>query len=130
MIIDVMNEVLTNLKTNINDVVVLSSYPPITPSFPCMIIEELSNNTDLFTIDSSGEHHSIISIEINIFSNVQNKITQVRDIRGRVDAIMSGTYRMTRDFSGAVPNYADTDIYRYTLRYSFTIDSTKQIYRR
>lgn len=130
MIIDVTNEVLTNLKNTLVGVEVLATYPSTTPKFPCVIVEEISNITDIETIDTNGENHSIVSIEINIFSNTQNKTTQVKSIRDSIDSIMSGTYRMTRGFTGTTPNFLDDNIYRYTLRYTFTIDNNKQIFRR
>lgn len=130
MIIDITNEVLTNLKNTLTDVTVLSSYPSTVPQFPCITVQELPNTTDPTTIDTSGEHYCDAGIEINIYSNAPNKSTQAKNIRNRIDTIMSGTYRMTREFSDEVPNYVDTDIYRYILRYTFVIDENKQIYRR
>lgn len=130
MIIDITNEVYTNLKTTMTSVNVLISYPSTSPSFPCITIEEISNTTNRNTIDTNGEEYNDISFEINIFSDDANKITEMKTIRKQIDDIMSGQYRMTRGFSGQTPNFLDTNVYRYTLRYSCTIDSNKKIYRR
>lgn len=130
MIVDVTNEVYTNLKTSLTGITVLQTFPSTSPTFPCIIIEEISNDINIDTIDTSGDNHCDVSIEINIFSDAENKITEVKTIRGQVDAIMSGQYRMTRGFTGTTPNFLDDNIYRYTIRYSFTIDANKQIYRR
>jgi len=130
LIVDITNEVLTNLKTTLEDVTVLTAYPSTTPKFPCVIVEEMSNNSYELSIDSAGQHHNEVSFEINIFSNARNKMTQVKSIRNLVDAIMADEYRMTRDFSGATPNFLDNDIYRYTMRYSCVLDNDKVIYRR
>jgi len=129
MIVNIFNELFTVIKTTLNDCTVLAEYPSTPPDFPCVIVSELSNNTYVDTVDTSGEQHNDITFEINIFSNAPNKTTQVRDIKTRIDNILAGTYRMTRDDMGAVPNYADTNIYRHIVRYSGIVDSNKKIHR-
>lgn len=130
MIIDITNEIYTNIKTELSNVTVLTAYPLTTPIFPCVTVEESSNTTNGNSIDTEGEQYSDISFEINILSNATNKVTETKAIRKQIDDIMSGQYRMTRGFSGVTPNMIDMNVYRYTLRYSCTIDSTKKIYRR
>lgn len=130
MIVDITNEVYTNLKTALVGITVLPSYPSTTPVFPCVLFEEMTNTSNLATIDTSGEKCNDVSFEVNIFSNADNKLTEVRAIRKQVDTILADGYRMTRMFGGATPNFMGTDSYRYTLRYSFTIDNNKKVYRR
>ena len=130
MIVDIFNEVFTNLKTTLADITVLPSYPSTTPVFPCVLLEEMDNISNLTTIDSSGENYNDISFEVNIYTTGTNKRTESTTIRKQVDSIMSDEYHMTRNSSGATPNFMDTESYRYTLRYSFTIDENKKVYRR
>lgn len=130
MIIDITNEVLTKIKTTLTGVTILTSYPSTVPIFPCVVIEESSNIINAVTVDSSGETHNDITFEINIFSNAPSKVTEAKLIRNQIDAIMSEFYGMDRDYSGSIPNFMDGDVYRYTLRYSFTISTNKTIYRR
>jgi hypothetical protein len=130
MVIDIINEIYTNLKTTLTDVTVLQNYPSTTPIFPCLVIEEISNTSNLNTINTLGEQYNDITFEINIFSDKTNKLSEVKKIRGEVDAIMSGQYRMSRSSSNSIPNYLDTDVYRYNLRYDCTIGETKQLFRR
>lgn len=130
MIVDIINEVYTTLKANLTGVTVLTTYPSTTPIFPCVVISEISNTTNLNTINTLGEQYNDISFDINIFSNSTTKLTESRTIRGQVDNIMSGQYRMTRSSSSEIPNYMDTNIYRYNLRYDCTINQDKQLYRR
>ena len=130
MIIDITNEVYTNLKTALVGITVLPTYPESVPIFPCVTFEELTNTTNVNTIDTNGEEYSDVSFEINIFTNSTSKVTDAKAIRGQVDAIMSGQYRMTRGFGGQTPNFLDTNVYKYTLRYSCTLDKNKTIYRR
>lgn len=130
MIIEIVNEVLTNLKSSLTTCSVVSSYPLTSPTFPLVSISEFENNMDTESVDTVGEHYNLQSIEINIFSNATNYRTEVNAIRKSIDDIMSGTYRMTRGFSGETPNYVDDNIYKYTIRYSYKIDKNKKIYRR
>ena len=130
MIVDITNEVYTNLKDNITNAVVLKAYPSTNPTFPCVTIEEISNTTNPNTIDTDGEQYNDISFEINIFSDGTVKLSEAMNVRKQVDDIMSGQYRMSRGFSGVVPNFLDTNVQRYTLRYTCTISSNKKIYRR
>ncbi len=129
MIVDISNEVLTDIKTTLTGVKVLSEYPSTEPTFPCVVFSEMSNNSYIQSKDSAGQHHSLVSFEINIFSNEENKISQVKDIRNRIDSIMSTKYNMFREFSGTIPNFLDNNIYRYILRYSCLIDSNRKVYR-
>lgn len=130
MIVDITNEIYTTLKNSLTGITVLATYPATTPKFPCVIVEEISNNTNTASIDTSGEKYNDVSIEINIFSQAKDKISEAKLIRNQIDSIMSGSYRMDRVFSNVVPNYIDTNVYRYVLRYECTVNSNKQIHRR
>lgn len=129
MIVDIYNEVFTKLKTEIPTANILPEYPIGAPIFPCIIVEEKSNNSLLNTVDTSGENHNVLSFEINIFSNAENKRSVCRELRIKVDSIMSDLYGMNRTNSMPVPNYSDLNIYRYMLTYGCTIDKNKKIYR-
>lgn len=130
MIIDITNEVYTNLKTTLTDVTVLPTYPSTIPVFPCITVEELTNTNNTDTHDSAGDHHSDASIEIYIYTNGEDRISKAKSIRNRIDVIMNDNYNMLREDSRPIPNPADLTLYRYVLRYSYTIDSNKIIYRR
>ena len=130
MIIDISNEVLTEIKTSLPDVAVLTEFPMKKPSFPCITFRDSGNTTHIDSVDSGGEQHNEISFEINIFSNGKNKITKAKEIRNTIDGIMSDKYNMTRDLSDQIPNFADESIYRYVLRYSCIVDKSERIYRR
>jgi len=130
MIVDIFNEVLTKIKTDISTATVISEYPDVAPSFPCIVVEELSNISDATTIDSGGEQYNQITFNIDIFDNSTSKRTTVRNLMKSVDAILCDYYGMNRMSSGQVPNFMDANIYRYNLRYDFKIDDTKKIYRR
>lgn len=130
MLVNLYGEILTVIKTTLTDCKVIGTFPSISPSFPLIIVTETVNDTLLSTVDTSGEKHSDITISFEIFSNAEDKINEVRDIRGRIDAIMADTYRMSRTIVGEITNFADPNIYRYIIRYSGVVDSKKTIHRR
>jgi len=128
-VVDITNEVLDGLQTTLGTTPILTAFPSTTPVFPCVIFSEVLNSTDVGTVDTSGETHSNVAFEIEIFSNGNDRMTVAKGIRNTIDGVMTGTYRMTRDTSEPIPNFLDTTIYRYILRYSFKIDTNKKIYR-
>lgn len=130
MIVDIYNEVFTNIKNTLVGVNVKPSYPESVVKFPCVVFEEKSNSTNQRTIATNGENYNDITFEVNIFTNSESKVSEAKEIRIKIDNILNGQYRMPRTFSGQTPNFLDTRVYRYTLRYSFTIGQDKKIYRR
>ena len=84
MIVEIDNEVFTALKTKLSGkATVLGEYPETQPTFPCVVFTEMSNNSYENSVDSSGENHNEVSFQIDIFSNAQNKRTQVKSLRKR-----------------------------------------------
>lgn len=130
MIVDVNNEIFDTIYDALPTCTVQSTFVNTQPNFPLVTVNEFENSADVDTIDTSGEKYNLQSIEINIFSNSETYLTEVRAIRNTIDNILSGTYRMTRGFSSETPNYLDSAVYRYTMRYSYKIDTNKKIYRR
>ena len=130
MIVDITNEILTKIKTSIPDVTVISAYEDVKPTFPLITISEIDNSNDPFTRDSSGYNHCNCAIEINIYTNSENKELEAKEIRNKIDNICSDEYGMNRDTATSIPNFIDRKVYRYLLRYSYKIDRNKKIYRR
>ena len=129
MIINVTNEIITLLRNRLTGVTVSASYNSSKPDYPLVIVSEGSNTSNIGTRDSSGEKYNDILLEINIYSNAKNKVTQVEGIRNAVDEILSDELGMPRTFSGVIPN-VDGNVFRYVLRYAFLIDKNKKVYRR
>lgn len=131
MIVDITNEVLTKVKTDL-----ATSFPALkvtdgyqeSVSFPLVTIRESTNIVMDGTKDSAGEHYSQCSLEINIFTTGTKKVSDAKKIRNAVDGILGDYYGMTRNDSLEVPNYLDTNVYRYLMRYSFVVSENKQIY--
>jgi len=130
MIVDITNEVFTEIKTALTTVTVKSEYPSTEPTFPFVTVTEISNDTDESTIDSSVQHYSLISIEVNIYCNSSRKISDAKSIRGTIYSILGDKYNMPRTFSNQVPNFLDENVYRYIMRYTCKVDTNRKIYRR
>jgi len=128
MIVDITNEVLTKLKTELTPIQVLAEYPDTVSDFPCVTISELSNTGDILSKDSGGFNYSIVSLEINVFTTGATRKSKAKEIRNDIDAILSDEYGMLRDFGGQTPNF-DTNVYRYTLRYTGRVNEERKIFR-
>lgn len=129
MIIDITNELFTDIKNELVGMNVLSSYQSTVSKFPTIIIEEIDNSHYRNSKDSSGFQHSNIAYSIEIYTTGTRRMTEAKKIRNRIDNVISGKYGLTRGTPIVVPNYLDGNIYRYKLTYSGLIDKTKTIYR-
>lgn len=129
MINDITNMIYTTIKNNLTDVFVTQDYPEITPTFPCVVVNDIGYTEDVASRDSSGEFSNISGINFYIFSNNKDSRSECKKIRNQIDNILS-EYKMTREFDESVPNYIDTTVYQRQLRYSFKIDKNGTIYRR
>lgn len=130
MIVDITNEILTDLKTTITDAKVLSSYQPTTTSFPVIVCEETDNVSDDNTKDSSGFTHCKITLNIEIYTNGPNRMSKAKTLRVVVDSILSDKYGLSRISQRPIPNFNDSDIYRYQISYVGSVDKNKKIFRR
>ena len=129
MIIDITNEILTDIMRELPDVTVLTSYQPTTPKFPTVIVEEASNSDNTRTKDSGGVQHNDISFIIDIYTIGTTRMSDAKKIRNTINSVISGNYGMSRGKSSSIPNFLDDSIYRYRLTYSGTISKSKTIYR-
>lgn len=130
MIVDIYNEVLTKLKTDLTGVNVTSTVNPEKPDYPQVTFAEKNNNEHKSTIDSGGVNHNEISFEVVIYTIGNTRMSDAKAIRGLVDGVMSGHYKMARDFSDEIPNLGNAPVYRYIMRYSTLVNTNKVIFRR
>ena len=106
------------------------SYPSNATKFPVITVEETSNEVNLDTISSGGQFATNITIEINIFTHGNLKVIDAYNIREKVENEITSNFGLIRTFGSPTPNFLDNEIYRYTMRYSFTLDKNKTVYRR
>lgn len=130
MIIDITNQLFTEIKNTIKECTILSSYQNVIPSFPTIIFEEINNTSYKSTKDSSGYNHSLISFKVEIYTKGNGKAYQSKKIRDKVDKVLSDKYGLNRDESKSIPNYLDENIHRHIMIYSGIIDKNKTIYGR
>ncbi len=128
MIIDITNEITDRLITDFPEIVILTAYPEVQKEFPCVIVEELSNDANQLTKDTSGYKHSLVGIAIEIFTVGADRMSKAKEIRKDIDAIISDEYGMLRITDRPTPNM-DTDIYRYTMRFTGLVDENREIFR-
>ena len=129
MIIDIFNELLTDIKYELEDIPVLTSYPMSSSEFPIVIIEEIDNSTDTFTKDSSGFTHVRLGFSIEIFTKGNRKVSNAKEIRNKIDNILTTKYGLTRHSPVIIPNFADDSIFRYRLTYTGLINKDRKIFR-
>lgn len=130
MIVDITNELLTLIKNGLSGVAeVTNPNPDEVPTFPHVTFKELENLTDTTTIDSFGEKHNNLAFEIEIFTEGATKMSEAKALRDRIDGILS-PLGLSRNFASSQPNFLDSRIYRYIVRYTCTVDESRTIYRR
>lgn len=130
MIVDIFNEVYTELKNEIPNANVLNDYPFKVSKFPTIVIEELDNTVDGNTVDSSGFNHTNISFRIEIFTKGNRKLSDSKKLRKSIDDIMSGKYGMERIGNNRIKNFIQDEIERLQLTYVGKLDKNKRMYRR
>lgn len=125
--VDIYNNLLTELKNTLTDCTVLNSYPNQVPKFPCVILSDVENS--IGQVDSSGEALTNVAFEISIFTNSTRRETDGKKIRNLVDDILSVTFGLNRDSVRSVANLSDNTIHRINMRYSGVVDKNYKIYR-
>lgn len=129
--IQIENEIYTELRAlllaNYSGIYVTSEYTPIPDRFPCVFIEEINNYT--VSLNGSNEDEvANVSMEINIFSNLQTgKKSQCKAIMNTIDEHMTSR-GFVRLMCQPTPNL-DTTVYRMTARYEAAV-FRDGIYRR
>lgn len=129
--IDVFNFIYTNLKEQLDaiDIPITTGYQQKHNMFPIVVLDEVSNITDLNTLDTEGVYADNVSLEINIYSNSKTPRTEITPIKQLIDEYLTKELACNRNFASQTPNY-DVNVFRYTMRYNFIIDKNLTIYRR
>lgn len=128
MIVDVANELYTDLKTTVTSATVYKQRPLKVPVFPCVTLS-FSTPIDSTTIDSSGENYNLITVNVNIYSDSEQFNTEIWNIRKEVDARLADFYKLERNVDEELDNI-DPNLYRWVMRYDGVVSSDSVIYRR
>lgn len=132
--IDVENEVFTNVKTALTEQFPNISVEGVTnnsPSkFPFVCIEETDNYSYTSTRDTnSNENHAVVVFEVNAYSNkTARRKSECKAIISTVDTVMLGL-GFTRNAKTPI-NLDDATKYRIFARYTAVVSRTDIIYRR
>jgi len=128
MIVDISNEVYTELKDKVSSATVYKRRPRVEPVFPCVILS-FATQTETSTVDSSGETHNFITVNIDIYSQSTTFNSEILTIRKEIDSVLADYYKLERTLDEEMDNI-DPDIYRWIMRYDGVASSDNIIYRR
>lgn len=128
MIVDISNEVYTKLKESVTTGSVYKRRPTIDPSFPCVVLS-FSTQTESSSVDSSGETHNFITVNLDIYSQSQKFNSEILTLRREVDSILADFYKLERTIDEEMENI-NPDIYRWVMRYDGIVSSDSVIFRR
>lgn len=129
--IDIFDKVARKVLEQFPDAYVASEHVLQPSSFPCVVIEEVSNIEDVNTRDSSMiENVSILVYNVNVYSNKPDEQKQeCKNIIQIVDDELRKC-NMNRVFYGAIDNVQDPTIYRVIARYTGRVDYNNNLYWR
>lgn len=133
--IDIENEIFdtvsTVVRTEYPDIFMTGEYVKSPPSFPCVSLIEIDNQSYRKTRDTaSNENHAQIVYETNVYSNkTSGKKAECKAIISLIDSELE-KLGFTRTLSNTIPNEDDATIYRMVARYRAIVSKNNTIYRR
>lgn len=127
--IDLVPQIITILKSELENVNIKSSFDGTHSKFPIVVVSEVENIINMNTITSDEAKTYNVSFNINIFDIGNKRKENVKLIRDKIDLILNNKYKMNRNTSQEVENYIDNTIYRWLLQYSCVVDNNEKIYR-
>lgn len=127
MIIDIEQEFYTLLKNNIS-YSVTDMYPTSITKTPIIVVSEFTNTTNVNTIDSGGEQTNIVYVTLELFGSGKNAKGTIIDMTKQIDDLLSNL-NFTRLSNQYITNFADRNVLRKILRYTFIVDKDKKVYR-
>lgn len=105
-----------------------SAYNKLPPEYPMIVVNEIENTNNLSILGE--ERFSNLGYQIDIFSRDIYPDTGIEICLGIgrvVDNYLQSTYGFNRISSVQLPDYTDSTISRFTLRYSGLIDVNNDI---
>lgn len=133
--IDIENEIFdtvsTVVRTEYPDIFMTGEYVKSPPSFPCVSLIEIDNQSYRKTRDTaSNENHAQIVYETNVYSNkTSGKKAECKAIISLIDSELE-KLGFTRTLLNTIPNEDDATIYRMVARYRAIVSKNNTIYRR
>lgn len=122
--VQVSNQIFNDLKAEVNKFYpkaqVQKDYQEVAASFPTITFYEIDNWEFSHTLDYT-ERKSNITFQIDIYMTGGARETVSKQIADRVSKVMEEKWHTNREYARQTFNI-DTNVYRYTMRYSFKID--------
>lgn len=122
--VQINNQIFKDLKTEIQrfypTTKVEKDYQPTDVSFPTVTFYEIDNGEFSHTLDYT-ERKSNITVQIDIYATGGTRETIAKKIAEKVSKVMEEKWHTKREYAKTTVNI-DTNIYRYTMRYSFKVD--------
>lgn len=122
--VQVSNQLFNDLKEEIENFYpsakVQKDYQPTNNSFPIITFYEFDNAEFSHTLDYT-ERKSNIAIQIDIYTVGGTRETEAKKIAEKISEVMENRWHAKREYAKPLINI-DTNVYRYTMRYSFKID--------
>ncbi len=116
------------IKTGYPNIRVYSEYIRTPKVFPCIMVEEIDTQTYLKSQDTNSvENHIIVSYQVDIYDNGENKKSSVKAIASTINDLFIGL-KFSRVFGNKISNEDDDNIYRYTMRFTAVISSDYYVY--
>ncbi len=122
--VQVSNLIFSDLKAAITAVYpntkVQKDYQPMGSTFPTVTFYELENTETSHTLDYT-ERKSNIVVQIDVYTVGGTRESDAKKIVAQISSVMEKQWHTKREYSRPMIN-VDSNIYRYTMRYSFTVD--------
>lgn len=116
------------IKTEYPNIRVYSEYTRTTKVFPYIMVEEIDTQTYLKSQDTNSvENHIIVSYQVDIYDDGENKKSSVKAIASTINDLFIGL-KFSRVFGNKISNENDDNIYRYTMRFTAVIGSDDYVY--
>lgn len=116
------------IKTGYPNIRVYSEYIRTPKVFPCIMVEEIDTQTYLKSQDTNSvENHIIVSYQVDIYDDGENKKSSVKAIASTINDLFIGL-KFSRVFGNKISNEDDDNIYRYTMRFTAVIGSDDYVY--
>jgi len=116
------------IKMEYPNIRVYSEYTRTPKVFPCIMVEEIDTQTYLKSQDTNSvENHIIVSYQVDIYDDGENKKSSVKAIASTINDLFIGL-KFSRVFGNKISNEDDDNIYRYTMRFTAVIGSDDYVY--
>jgi hypothetical protein len=130
--IDVEQRVFTYLYDKVNqsydNVIMLSEYVRVPPTFPCVQVQQISSVTHIPSQDSNNrENNVVVGFQVDVYTKGDNKKEDCKNIMNVIDEEFL-RLGFSRKLLTQISNVEDDSIYRITARYAGIVSKEYIVY--